>query len=52
MKEMQLSRIYCTEDLLPIPLTLIMLGVSPSDTMLFCKTILKPIYERLEVNSF
>lgn len=52
MKEMQLSRIYCTEDLLPIPLTLIMLGVSPSDTMLFCKTILKPIYERLEVNRF
>ena len=52
MKEMQLSRIFCSEELLKIPLTLIMLGVDPYDTVLFCKKILKPIYNKLSCNRF
>jgi hypothetical protein len=52
MKEMQLARIYGNEELLKVPLTLIMLGVDPYDVMLFCKTMLKPVYEAISVNRY
>jgi hypothetical protein len=52
MKEMKLSKLYCTQDVLKLPLALIMLGADPYDVVLFCKKVLKPLVKALSVNRF